>query len=358
MEDQSDSGAYVKLMAESGATTFRDDFSWASLEATKGRFDWSSADQVVRRAALDGLHVLMIADSTPTWASGASTSRSDWWSLPPRDPSDYGTFAGALAARYGEHGTFWTAHRRLPKLLPAGIELWNEENTSEFWGDTTPDPATYAAMVKAAYVAVKTRDPSMTVILGGLAPQGAYNDVNCTGTAGSGHDALNWNPLNYLQALYADEAGGYFDALGWHPYNYWNGATAAQMLAYNVCSAWSQMASTPISARSLLSSHGDGPKTIWATETGVPTCIARATYGCVSQSTQASLATREVRLWNRYPWAGAFYWYDIRDDLGGKSTANAEAHFGAVQANNQPKPVYQSLKLAWRQGPPHGQRQP
>jgi hypothetical protein len=187
----------------------------------------------------------------------------------------------------------------------------------------------------------------MTVVLGGLAPVGGYDDVHCNGKHGSGHDAQAWNPVNYLQALYADGAGGSFDAVGWHPYNFWGGATATQMLAYNLCSAWSQMASTPVAARSLMTAHGDSSKAIWATEAGVPTCITGASYPCVTKSAQANLATDEVNLWQGYPWAGGFYWYDIRDDFGGTSTTNIEAHFGTVMRDNHPKPAYQALQSAW-----------
>jgi polysaccharide biosynthesis protein PslG len=345
--EQPDPGSYVSLISAGGANTFRDDFPWVSIEPERGSFDWSSTDAIVKQAARHDLHVLMIADTTPAWASGASTSQKDWYWLPPASPSSYGTFVAQLAERYGNGGTFWAANPTLPVVLPAGIELWNEENTSGFWGDHTPSPTVYAQMVKAAYAAVKRADPSMTVLLGGLAPAGGYDDVRCTGKHGSGHDAKAWNPVNYLQALYADGAGGSFDAVGWHPYNFWSGATAKQMLAYNLCSAWSQMASTPVSARSLMIANGDSSKPVWVTETGVPTCVTGASYTCVSTSAQATLAKKEVQLWRGYPWAGGFYWYDIRDDFGGTSTTNIEAHFGAVMADNHPKPVYHALQTAW-----------
>jgi polysaccharide biosynthesis protein PslG len=267
--------------------------------------------------------------------------------LPPASPADYGTFAGALASRYGSGGTFWAAHPALPVVLPAGIELWNEENTSGFWGGETPNPATYTSMVEAAYPAVKQADPSMTVILGGLAPVGGYDDVHCQQKHGSGHDAKAWNPVNYLQALYADGAGGSFDAVGWHPYNFQSDKTATWMLGYHRCSAWTQMASTPVSARSLMTANGDSGKTIWATEMGAPTCITGATYTCVTKSAQGNLASGAAHRWQGYSWAGGFYWYDIRDDDGGTSKTNIEAHFGAVMANNHPKPAYQALKTAW-----------
>jgi len=346
IEWQSDPGTYVALIAGSAGDTVRDDITWASVEPSIGIFNWQTPDSEISYAASHGLHLLMIADTAPAWASRVSTSGSDWFWSPPINPRFYGFFVGQLAARYGSNGTFWAQNPNVPKVLPAGIEVWNEPNISRFWGDTTPNPGQYAAMVEAAYPAIKAHDPSMTVISAGLSPAGAYNDVDCTGSSG-GSSATSVNPLNFLQAMYADGAGGSFDALGWHPYNYYGGATAANMLAYNPCSAWSQLASTPVSARSLMVANGDGGKKIWLTELGAPTCIAGASYPCVSEAEQANLATDEMALWKSYSWAGGFYWYDARDDYGGTSTTDAESHFGAVRGDNSLKPVYNALQLAW-----------
>ena len=343
---QEDTARYIGLIENGGATSLRTDVSWASVEAIPGRFDWSGPDEVISQAASHHLNVLMLVDTSPAWASGASTSRSDSLWLPPRSPAAYGAFAAAVAARYGVGGAFWRKHPHLPRFLPAGIELWNEENTSIFWGNQTPDPAAYAAMVKAAYTRIKQADPAMTVLVGGLASNGGYDDVTCSNQKGVSHDHAAWNELNYLQALYANGIHGYFDAVAWHVYNYWPGASAAEMLAYNRCSAWSQMASTPVSARSLMDSHGDAAKRLWITETGAPTCIPGAAYACISPILQADLAADEARQWKTFPWAGGFYWYDIRDDSG--ALMDPETHFGAVSSTNSPKPSYYALQDAWR----------
>lgn len=340
---QSDRGRYVGLIASGGATSMRDEIEWAYAEPTRGRFAWAAPDQLVTLAAQHHLHVLLTIDTTPLWASGASASNPQWKWLPPSSTTAYGVFTAAVAARYGAGGVFWRRHPKLPHYLPAGIELWNEENLSTFWGGRTPNPQLYAQMVIAAYPRIKHVEPSMIVVTGGLAPAGGYNQVICNRSGG--HDGDAWNGVNYLQALYADGIHGHFDAIGWHPYNFWKGATTARMLAYNSCSAWSQMARTPVSARSLMVGHGDGAKRIWITETGAATCIAGATYKCVSQAQQADLATAEVRIWRTLGWAGGFYWYDIRDSNQG--IQNDESYFGAVSANGSAKPVYHALQRAW-----------
>lgn len=344
---QPDIPTYLNLVSNGGATTIRDDFTWQSVEPTQGTWDWNATDEIMTAAAKAGLSVLMIADTTPSWASGVLVPSSYSQFAPPTNPSQYGTFAGALAARYGAGGTFWATNPQLTYVPPAGIELWNEENLAQFWGEAKPNPATYTAMVKAAYADVKAADASMPVILGGLAPAGGYNDVACTGQQTTGSDPAAWNPLNYLQQVYADGGGGSFDAVGWHPYVYKSNATAAQMLAYNACSGWSQMASTPVSARSLMTANGEGGKPIWVTESGAPTCVSGATYSCVTPAVQADLATDEIDAWKTYSWAGNFYWYDIRDDGSSTSTTDAQYHFGAIDSSNVAKPAYAALKAAW-----------
>jgi sugar lactone lactonase YvrE len=343
---QPDPRRYVQLIENGGADSFRDDITWVSIEPARGHFDWSAPDKLITLAAMHHLHLLLAVDSTPAWASGASMTQYGWYSLPPRKPSDYGTFAGTVAARYGPGGAFWRQHPHLPVYLPAGIELWNEENLSGAWGGRAPSPAKYAAMLKSAYTRIKQADPQMTVLIGGLAPAGGYDDVTCSGHKSTGHDSSQWNGLNYLQALYAHGIHGYFDAVAWHPYNFQPGDTATEMLAPQPCSAWTQMARTPVSVRSLMTAHGDAGKRIWITEAGAPTCITGYHYTCVSPRQQALLATREIRIWRSLPWAGGYYWYDIRDDSRGRS--NSESHFGAVLANNTPKPSYAALRRAWR----------
>jgi polysaccharide biosynthesis protein PslG len=344
---------YVGLIESGGADSLRDDVTWAFIEPTEGHFDWSAPDEIVTLAAEHHLHPLLIVDTSPRWASGGSTANGDWAWLPPRSAAAYGVFAAQVAARYGPGGVFWREHPNLPAYLPAGLELWNEENLARSWGERTPSPAVYAAMVAAAYPRIKRADAAMTVVLGGLAPQGGYDDLNCTGRKGTGHDAGGWNGLNYLQALYADGIHGHFDAVGWHAYNYWTGATAAQMLAYDSCSAWSQMAATPVSVRSLMTAHADAAKRIWITEAGAPTCIGSAAsspYRCVLPAQQADLASSETRIWRTLSWAGGFYWYEIRDDSA--ETKDSSGHFGTVTADDSPKPAYHALEQAWAAAPP------
>jgi polysaccharide biosynthesis protein PslG len=345
IDQQKDSGKYAALMRGANATTVRDEVDWAFIEPTKGHYDWSSADKWITVAANHGLHPLLLVGTSPAWAA-APHSNSLW--KPPRKASLFGSFAGRVAARYGRNGTFWKTHPSIPRVLPVGMEIWNEENIAAFWGHLPPNPVKYAALLHSAYTAIKRVDKHMTVVLGGPAPAGGYNDIGCNGNHNSPGNAQAINGINFLQDLYADGAGRSFDALGWHPYSYFQGDTAAALMKPGACSAWSQMNHTNPSARSILVSHDAGTKRIWVTENGAPTCVFLHKYHpCLSEQQQAVLATEQMSAWKSWKWAGNFYWYDIRDDGPSWGTRTIGWHFGVVRSTDTLKPAYSALKAAW-----------
>jgi hypothetical protein len=144
---------------------------------------------------------------TPPWARPAGTAPGS----PPSNLGDYAAFVRIAVQRYAQRGVH-------------AYEIWNEPNVADFWAPG-PDPARYAQLLRRAYAAVKSVDPTATVVSAGLAPYGAYGE----------HSNERMNPLDFLEGMYAHGAAGSFDALGWHPSNYPWGLSFARW------SAWSQL---------------------------------------------------------------------------------------------------------------------
>jgi hypothetical protein len=322
-----DLGSYLQLVKASKATTVRDDFQWANIETSSGVYNWTATDQYMTMTAEDGLNVLAVADYAPSWETGNTSSTH----VAPKNASDYGIFVQNIAERYGPNGTFWKQNPTLPYRALSGIEIWNEPNNSVAWAN--PNPATYTAIAKAAYADAKKVMPTVPIIAGALSACQSYGYVgsDCT------------NPVTFLQDMYADGVSGSFDALSAHPYSWGPGLTASYILTTShTWSAWSQMASTSVSLRSLMVANGDANKKIWITEIGAPTYSAG-----VSAAEQANLATQSIATWKSYSWAGNYYWYDIKDDC--TDTSDPECNYGAIETNGTPKPVYQMLTNAYSQ---------
>ena len=163
---QAEGYAYLQRARAAGVGWIREDFTWSTIEPTRGHFSWSRTDVLMRNASMSGLKVLAIATYAPGWASGHYEGNK----FAPLDPADYAAFVKAVADRYARGGTFW---RQNPKLVPSpltAIEFWNEPWLSVTWGPRA-DPQMYARVVRAAATAVKADHPGMTLLASGDVPE-------------------------------------------------------------------------------------------------------------------------------------------------------------------------------------------
>jgi hypothetical protein len=195
-------------------------------------------------------------------------------------------------------------------------EVWNEANTPAFW-TPSPNVAAYAALLKAAYPAIKDADPQATVLTAGTAPAPS--------------DGTSISPVDFLKGLYANGAKGSFDAVAHHPYCWPAYPGDAQGW-----SAWYQMFGASTSLRTVMTANGDGAKKIWATEFGAPTNGPAGSY--VTESQQAEMLQRGFTLWRSYDWAGPMLWYAGRDL--GTATDTRENFFGIMRNDFTKKPAF------------------
>jgi polysaccharide biosynthesis protein PslG len=281
---------------EVGAGWVRFDFNWSGIERQQGVFDWVRHDAVVEAASSRGLKVLGLIAYTPSWARPAGTSNKH----APSDLHDYARFVGQVVRRYSAAGVrHW--------------ELWNEPNHSAFW-KPCPDVARYASLLRLGSAAAKGADPGAFVLAGGLSPAA---DNGC-----------NVAPRTFLAGMYANGGKGSFDALAHHPYSF-----PADPGTTHEWSAWHQMAGATPSLRSIMAQHGDGGKSIWATEWG-------AKIGSVNEEAQASALTRASSLFGSYSWAGPLFVYAYRD----------HDSFGLVRNDWSRRPAWYAFQSATASG--------
>lgn len=302
-----------------GAGWIRVDLAWDDIQpSSPGSYAWSNFDRVVAAARARHLSILAMLAYTPAWARppGCSTDK-----CAPAVPGQFATFATAAVARYA----------------PLGIhdwEIWNEPNTSGFW-QPAPDPGQYVALLKAVVPAMRSADPSAFVLSGGLAP-----DPTGDGTI---------SQLDYLTGICRAGGLGLVDAVGYHPYSfpYPPGyATAGN--------AWTEIAATPVSFRSIVNACGYPAMKIWLTEYGAPTNgpgaeatasnfagPAGAAADHVSEQLQAEMATQSFQLSASSPDIGALFWYTDQDMR--TNSSDPEDFYGLLRADGSKKPAYLAL---------------
>ncbi len=175
------------LIEEAGFTWVKQRLSWQDVEgAGPGRYEWSAADRIVDEAEQAGVHLVFRVDHPPAWAVPEPDERSASAPLPV-DLEILGDFCHTLAERY--------------RGRVRGYQVWNEPNLAREWNGLPPDPAGYAALLRACYLGIKTADPDALVISAGLAPTGSGPP-----------EALP--DEEFLIGIYEAGAQPYFDLLG------------------------------------------------------------------------------------------------------------------------------------------------
>jgi len=198
------------MIREAGFGWIRQPLQWADVESggkgqfydpERGRSTWVEYDQMVRLAREEGLRVIARIDRPPAWARPPGTSATH----PPARAQDYGDFVATFVDHYRGQIDY--------------VQLWNEPNLNNEWGDQPVDPAGYVELLKAGYAGAKRADPAVRVLSGELAQT---LEPDAPGARGL-------NDLVYLERMYDLGARPFFDVLAANAYGLWTGPADRQL---------------------------------------------------------------------------------------------------------------------------------
>lgn len=304
-----------------GVAWVRLDLDWNNIQPDNANsYTWSRFDNIVTAANARGLKLLPIITYTPPWARRSDCASH--FTCQPTDPNQFAIYAREAVKRYAPRGIHhW--------------EIWNEANSNTSWRPQA-NVSEYVSLLKTTYPQIKQADPKATIILGGLASTD-YNDGGIP-------------QLDYLYGVYQNGGKPYFDAVGYHPYSY------PVPTSYNVeWNAWTKIAGTNPSIRSIMTSFGDSAKKIWITEYGAPTAGPRGlatptdynlegSVDHVDEALQAIMATEFVKSVRASSWIAAAFWYSYLDE--GTDPSDVEDYFGIIRHDGSHKPAYAAYQRA------------
>ncbi|HEX8975826.1 MAG TPA: hypothetical protein VF781_04875 [Solirubrobacteraceae bacterium] len=169
----------LSALHAAGGRVGRADSAWARTEPKapvrgRHRFAWGYDDMIVSEMASANLRWEPTLAFAPRWAEGhrsnvIHTSTGRWTAfLPPASNATFAVYATAFMQRYGPHGAFWRANRKLPYLPVTTVEVWNEPDNLFDWGQHISLSA-YARMYEAVRSAIHRVDHGARVLTGGLA---------------------------------------------------------------------------------------------------------------------------------------------------------------------------------------------
>ncbi len=313
---------------EMGFTWVKQGFGWRDIEGEKGKFDWSHTDHIVYTAnQYGGIDIMARVDHQPQWARQGCSLQG-----PPANMKDFTDFLTAMATRY--------------KGRIRAYEVWNEPNLAREWCDQRPDPRAYAAMLKAAYAAIKAADPDAMVISAGLSPTGTNDQTAMPDDV-------------YLDQLYQAMGGksdGYFDVLGVHAPGYKAAPevspdeAAANKAAYGGERFFTFRRVEDL--RKIMEKYGDTNKQVAVLEMGWTSDEVNPSYKwhAVSEEQKADYLVRayEYAKKNWSPWIGLMTTIYIADP---DWTDKDEQYWWAItDPDGTPRPAFNALK-AMPKGP-------
>jgi hypothetical protein len=285
-----------------GAHWMRVFLPWKFIEPAQGvhSTNWLVPYNQLLTTVPKGTKVILDVVAAPSWASGTSAGNA-----PPLDPSTYASFIHYLAGLWGSK--------------VAAYEIWNEEDTSQWWAN--PEPAAYTRLLQSAYTAVKSAEPNATVVLGGLAG----------------------NDYDFLQGVYQAGGKGYFDAVGVHtdtacnvnsPYTFLRNPDGR--LEKDSFLAYREIHATELA-------NGDD-KPIWMTEMSWRTTSAICSEGAfagqkpqgVTEEQQAEYLQQGYHCLAEDPYVQVALWYPLIDE--------GAVNSGLLRSNSTPKPAYAAMR--------------
>ncbi len=265
----------------------REDVQWSRVEERPGRFDWSWHDTVFDAHRRNGVNIIGVIGPSVGWATPEPSDDPNGVSFYPPNPDQYTAFAKAVATHYKGRVQAW--------------EIWNEPENALYW-KPAPDPAAYAQMLIKASAAIKSVDPNVTVLSGGVVP---------------------FDP-SFLHGIAAHDAWGAFDALSVHPYVDPYTPETAQIDVVGIKNV-----------QTLASRYGRKP--IWVTEFGWTTGpCERDPEGRTDDEEQANYLVRGAAML-RGAGAERVLWYNFKDQ--------AQPCYGLVRGGSGPTD-YTTLKPA------------
>ncbi len=306
-----------------GAKTVRMFVLWSDVQPARGALNAglvSAYGGIVRTLSQDNVSVDFVVVRAPSWETGSADVQH-----PPNNPADYANFLAQFASTPGIQGQ------------GVAYELWNEEDSPAWWTGA-PDPAAYAALVKAAAPALRHADPTAKVILGP--------------TTGNNYD--------FLGDLYGQGISGLTDAVAVHTDTICLdfGPDGTYMtngrLGQFVFLSYREVHKTMVA-------HGEGDHPIWMTEfgwnssqtaAGGSTCQEGAGAGKkasgVTADQQAQFITQAFHCMDADPYLQVANWFTLYDDL--SQPSDSLRHYGLINGAGAPKPDYNAFSLLATQG--------
>ncbi len=285
----------AKQIKDLGVDMVRLDVVWSDVHTGFHKYDFSRYDRLMNLLAEHEVKPLVLLHYNK---ERLDASGKEVWSDPPESFDEYADYVHATVSRYKTTVHHW--------------EIWNEPNHPVYWSKPKDQLKTYVNLLRKAYRAAKSADPSCLVLNGGIT-EPVVEDV---------------------ENLYTSGGGLFFDILAIHTFlNPWENDHQQKFEAIVE------------GVRNVMLKHGDEQKRIWITEMGCPGVpqpkqVKNWWAGDnLSEQQQADWLEKQFEMIKKYPYVEKLFWAFYRDTNGFFN--DGTDYFGLVRFDLSPKPAFE-----------------
>lgn len=306
----------IKLARQAGATWTREEISWASWGNGRENGFYDQRIGMLSDAGIGIIGMLLTTHERYRDRGCVDYARAndqpEYWCAP-TDPQAYAEWAARVVERYDGDG-----YRDAPGSPRIDAwEIWNEPDQDGTWLPRA-DPAAYAAMLRAAYDAIKAADPTALVLNGGVM---TFDAIGVNGFMDRVVELAGWDS---------------FDVLSIHPWLIDHAPDAPYLI--NPRERFDVTIPGRLALAQQWVDQRGGGKPIWITEVGWSTCGDR----CEPQfaKSEEQQADYMVRTFVLAAAAGVQHlsYFQLEDKFQGKQLPWSQA--AILHDNLQPKPAY------------------
>ncbi len=287
---------YLKAL---GLSWVRVDIHWNIHEPTKGSYFLEPIDTLAKKLQAEKLKSVFVVGGSPAYASTAPFYAQNKDQYPPKDPMTFAGFMIMMTKRYPVVNVW---------------QIWNEPNLPAFW-QPKEDPYEYSKLLFITTNLLKKNIPNKPILMAGMA---YYSQMPYRG------GLMLWD----MAKLGALNIGAITD---YHPYSlYPEGDDVSQLDFIVRCREINRL---------LRSIKVPG---IWATEWGWSSYDGpKEEQPIIGETGQADYTLRKLAMISALDFDKVFLF--TLSDLDARA-GNRDQHYGLLDLNGQPKPVYHALK--------------
>ena len=204
---------------------------WPDVEPTKGTYNWSALsglEQEFLRAHDRSMEVIIVVRGTPDWAQADHPWNETCGRIKRSEFSSFANFMVELVDRcsvapyHVKYWQIWNEPDIDPRDVGIDFQYMGCWGTRDKLGEPHYEPyyggGYFAEMLMDVYPAMKTANPNVQVIAGGL-----LMDCDPTQDIPNGNPPpiyRDCSPSLFFEGILAGGGGPYFDGVGFHAYDY------------------------------------------------------------------------------------------------------------------------------------------